>query len=46
VKPALQLKSHVPPTQVAVAFAGGLQGVHDAPHWAGLVSATQLPEHE
>jgi hypothetical protein len=42
VKPALQVKSHAVPVQVATAFAGAVQGVHDVPQVAGEVLDEQI----
>lgn len=41
----LHVKSHAVPLQVAVAFAGGAHGVHDAPQVAMLELLAHAPEH-
>jgi len=38
----LQTKPHCAPSQVAVAFAGGVQGAQDAPQVLVLVSLAQV----
>ncbi len=42
-KPAAQLKPQTVPSQVAKPFAGGAQAVHETPHEATLLLATQAP---
>jgi hypothetical protein len=41
VKPESQMKSQLPPLQVGLALAGGLQGVQELPHDCGLALARQ-----
>src|SRR5688572_26033814 len=44
-KPGLQVKPQVVPSQVAVEFAGGAHGEHEAPQLLMLLSSTQSPLH-
>jgi len=39
----LQVKPHVEPLQVAVAFAGGVHAAHNEPHVAGAASLAHVP---
>jgi hypothetical protein len=39
----LHVNPHVPPEHVAVAFAGAVHAVHDAPHVSGLVLSEHVP---
>ena len=41
----MQAKPHDDPSQVADAFAGAVQGEHDAPQVATLALLTQVPSH-
>jgi hypothetical protein len=41
----LQLNPQVVPSQVAVAFAGGMQGVQADPHALTLLFAAHAPPH-
>jgi hypothetical protein len=43
-KPVLQVNPHVVPLQIAVAFAGGVQGVQSVPQVETLVLDAQAPE--
>jgi hypothetical protein len=42
----LQVKPQVVPSQVAVAFAGGMHGVQTVPHALTLTLAVQAPLHK
>jgi hypothetical protein len=45
VYPALQVKPQAPPTQVAVALAGGVQGVQELPQLLMLSLRRQAESH-
>jgi hypothetical protein len=47
LKPALQVKPHMPPVQVAVAFAGAWQAVVQPPQWfTSVVVSMQWPPQQ
>lgn len=41
----MHVKSHAPAEQIAVAFAGGEQGMHEAPHDETLVLSAHSAPH-